>query len=82
MSVQASINSWGIALLREHGYDVPDDATIRLDESSPSSYYCETCGPDPYTTTVTSSDGDSTTYYGSLGDVIQAILYQEAKDNE
>lgn len=86
MSIQDSINKWGIEKINDPYWGplegdarVPDTAIITLDEQIPSPYYCETCGPDPYTINIIAKDEagavlGQTSVYMTMGEVIEELM--------
>jgi hypothetical protein len=69
------IRIWGIQKLRNYGYDIVEDAKIKLTEIEPSRYgFCETCGPDPYYMIIEDDTGHRVQEYGTLGEMLKEIL--------
>lgn len=86
MSVKDVMNKYGRHLLL-NDYpmaNIPAWAEIIFEEEKPSLGFCETCGPDPYTTTITyyPEDGGkkvTTSRYKTLGEILLDIMDDEEK---
>lgn len=72
-AVQKAMDEWGIKFLRERGHKVADDASISFEDDIQYGGYCETCSYEDYVVRV--SDGKvMETYYGSMGEIIRAMI--------
>lgn len=52
----------------------PEAKVVSYEEDVPSAYYCDTCGPDPYTVTFTLDNGETVRDYTSLGELLQELI--------
>lgn len=62
---------------RAYSGDPTCETVVSYDEHMPSAYYCETCGPDPITVSITyvrkNGEYGSYSYYGGLGEFMREI---------
>ena len=86
MSVKTQLDNWARNYVeRVYKFDIAEGTHFDFEEERPSPFYCETCGPDPFRTTISWTDENglfqSVGYYGTLGEMIQEILKEEENND-
>ena len=83
MSIEEKIRESMLGWLQRDHSELDAVEVTTWSEDIPSSWYCETCGPDPVTVTVVYVDSKGGTksylYYGYLGEFIEAITRSESR---